>query len=310
MRIAGSFFVRVLVLVIVMPVPAAAIDIFQATQDGSMLVSVLVAHDLVEFCVMRIAMAFHVGVMMVIFVFVGMLVIVFVGMLVFIFVSVIIVVFVGMLIFVIVGMLVIVIMGMLVFVIMGMLIFVFVGMLVIVIMGMLVIVIMGMLIVVIVGMLIVVFVSVLIVVFVSVIIVVFVSVIIVVFVSVIIVLMRVLIIFMHVAACANGNDLDASRDFHDRRIFRRAFDHVEQGFFNASAIDEDQIGFRQHSQLARAGLKSVRVGADWNQRRQFNAISRNVVDDIRKNTVGSDHFELVFLRDRADIGQHKGRQQA
>ena len=117
----------------------------------------------------------------------------------------------------------------------------------------------------------------------------------------------VLIIFMHMPGSANWNNLDASRYFHDWHIFRRAFYHLKQAFFKASAIDEDQISLRQRREIARARLETVRVSAGRNQRREFNVISRNVVDDIRKNTVGSDHFELVFLRDRIDIWQQKGR---
>ena len=150
--------------------------------------------------------------------------------------------------------------------------------------------------------------------------VIFVPMLIFVFVGVVIVIMRMLIfvviifvpmlIFMHVPGSANWDDLDTSRDFHDWRVSGRARDHSEQGFFNAAAVDEDQIGVRQGRQLARARLKCVRVGADRNQRRHFNAIARDVLDDIGKNTVGRHHIELVILCDRAEIGQQQGRQQA
>ena len=172
---------------------------------------------------------------------------------------------------------------------------------------------MSVVVIVFVGVIVIVLMSVVIVVLMSVVIIVLMSVLIVFMRVVVIVLMRVvvivlvsvLIVLMHVPRSPNGNDLDASRDFHDRTVFRRAFDHREQGFFNAAAIDEDHIGFRQRRQLARARLKRMRIGAGRNQRRQFNVIAADIVHDIRQNAVGCDHTELLFLRDRADIGQHK-----
>ena len=118
---------------------------------------------------------------------------------------------------------------------------------------------------------------------------------------VVIVLMTVLV-FVHAPGSADGNNSDAGRDFHDRHISRRAFNHLKQGLFKAGSVDEDHIRLRQRRQIARAGLKAVRVSPGRNQRRKFNMISGNVVDNIGENAVGSDHFKFVFLRDRVDIG--------
>ena len=118
---------------------------------------------------------------------------------------------------------------------------------------------------------------------------------------VVIVVMTVLV-FVHVPGSADGNNSDAGRDFHDRHISRRAFNHLKQGLFKAGSVDEDHIRLRQRRQIARARLKAVRVSPGRNQRRKFNVISGNAADDIGENAVGSDHFKFVFLRDRVDIG--------
>ena len=249
MRVAGAFFVGVSVRVLSMTMPAATVNIFQATQDGSMFVRFLVAHDLDEFSVMLIAMAFHVAVLMFIFAFVGV-VIVIMGVVIVLIMSVVIVLIMSVVIVLIMSVVIIVIVGVVIVLIMSVVIIVIVSVVIVFIMGMVIFVIVGVVIVLIMGM-------------------------------VIIVIVGVVITFMHVPGSANGNDLDASRDFHDRTVFGSAFNHSQQGFFNAGAIDEDEIGFRQRRQLARARLKSVRVGADRNQRREVDAIARNIVDDIR-----------------------------
>ena len=173
---------------------------------------------------------------------------------------------------------IVVLMGVVVIVLVGVIIVVFiVGVVVIVLMSVVVVVlIMRMIIIVFMGVVVIVFVGVVVIVLIM-------RMIIIVFMGVVVIVLMgvVVIVLMHVPRSSDGDDFDTSRDFHDWRVSRSAFDHLKQGFFNAAAVYENDIGFRQHRQLARSRLKCVRVGAGRDQRRQFNVIAPNVVDDIR-----------------------------
>ena len=186
---------------IAMPMPAAAVDIFQASQHRSMLVRVLVTHDLDEFSVMLVAMAMHLAVRMVVIVVVSMIV----------------VVIMRGLILVLVGMIVVMLVGVVIVLIVSMIVFVFVRVLIVF-----------------------VFVTVFIIVFiVPVVVIVFVRVVIIVFMRVVVIVLVRVPSSSSCMCRANRNDLDASRDFHDGRVIGRTRDHSEQRFFNTAAVDED-----------------------------------------------------------------------
>jgi len=222
-------------VVILMVMPAQAIDISGSTQGLNMRVIVLfLADNRGNFCVVGIAV--DVSGHLVFVIVVCMLVIVVIGMVIIIVVIAVIVV-----IMVVIGVIVIVVIGMVIIIMVGMLVIVVVGVIIVImVVGVVIIIVIAMLIIVVI------------------------AVVIIIMVIGVIVIVVIAVIVMP-AAGAKGDNPNTSRGVDQVAAFTGAFHRGQQGLFPARPIDEDHISFGHGCQVAGRGHKSMLISADRNQ---------------------------------------------
>ena len=119
--------------------------------------------------------------------------------------------------------------------------------------------------------------------------------------------MVVVIVFIRVHARAEGTDFYAGGSVDQIAAFAGALYRIQQRFFVTGAIDDDQVGLGDGSQVARRRIEGVRIGANRNQRTDLGLIASHVARDIRQNAVRGHDMKLAAVGKRRAAGQQQSK---
>ena len=84
-----------------------------------------------------------------------------------------------------------------------------------------------------------------------------------------------------------------------RRLAAGVLECLEQRPFQAAAVDDHEIGGGYLAEVPRCGLERVGVGLERHERTHLEAVSGNVLGDVREETLGGDHVEGAVAGRRA-----------
>ena len=106
-------------------------------------------------------------------------------------------------------------------------------------------------------------------------------------------LVIVIVVFIRVHVAAGSKDLNASRRVNQIAAFARAFHRVQQSFFPARAVYQDQIGFGNRNEITRRRHEPVLIGADRHQRNHLRVITGHIARHISQDAVHRHDMQLI-----------------